>query len=103
MVGGWICRTGVQSDLEGWWDVSPLCSVDGKRESSRRQKRLMRVRCRGALFRGLGPSLLRAVPAAASTFVGFELTRGGFRAWERLHDRADDGIDLEYFVKHGFL
>ncbi|KAL1411963.1 hypothetical protein Q8F55_002956 [Vanrija albida] len=28
-----------------------------------------------ALFRGLGPSLVRAVPAAASTFVAFELTR----------------------------
>ncbi|EIW67001.1 hypothetical protein TREMEDRAFT_74630 [Tremella mesenterica DSM 1558] len=28
-----------------------------------------------SLFAGLGPSLLRAVPAAASTFVGFELTR----------------------------
>ena len=28
------------------------------------------------LFAGLGPSLLRAVPAAASTFLGFELTRG---------------------------
>lgn len=27
------------------------------------------------LFAGLGPSLLRAVPAAASTFLGFELTR----------------------------
>ncbi|KAI9636613.1 mitochondrial carrier domain-containing protein [Dioszegia hungarica] len=28
-----------------------------------------------ALFRGLAPSLIRAVPAAASTFVAFELTR----------------------------
>lgn len=35
----------------------------------------------GALFRGLGPSLLRAVPAAASTFVAFEMTRGEFRCW----------------------
>jgi len=31
---------------------------------------------RNALFRGIGPSLLRAVPAAASTFVAFEMTRG---------------------------
>jgi len=29
-----------------------------------------------ALFRGLGPSLMRAFPAAASTFVAFELTKG---------------------------
>ncbi|ORY29103.1 putative mitochondrial ornithine transporter 1 [Naematelia encephala] len=28
-----------------------------------------------ALFTGIGPSLLRAVPAAAATFVAFELTR----------------------------
>ncbi|ORX38983.1 mitochondrial carrier domain-containing protein [Kockovaella imperatae] len=28
-----------------------------------------------SLFRGLSPSLLRAAPAAAATFVGFELTR----------------------------
>ena len=30
----------------------------------------------GALFRGISPSLIRAAPAAASTFVAFELTRG---------------------------
>lgn len=35
----------------------------------------------GALFRGLSPSLIRAVPAAASTFVAFELTRGKHRLW----------------------
>lgn len=29
-----------------------------------------------ALFKGIGPSLVRAVPSAASTFVAFELTRG---------------------------
>jgi len=28
------------------------------------------------LFRGLSPSLVRSVPAAASTFAAFELTRG---------------------------
>ncbi|GFZ51494.1 hypothetical protein JCM24511_09261 [Saitozyma sp. JCM 24511] len=28
-----------------------------------------------ALFRGIGPSLLRAIPAAASTFAAFEVTR----------------------------
>ena len=32
----------------------------------------------GALFRGISPSLIRAAPAAASTFVAFELTRGNF-------------------------
>jgi hypothetical protein len=36
----------------------------------------------GALFRGLSPSLIRAVPAAASTFVAFELTRGKCRTNE---------------------
>jgi len=30
----------------------------------------------GALFRGLSPTLLRAVPAAAATFTAFELTKG---------------------------
>ncbi|ODN83740.1 hypothetical protein L202_01832 [Cryptococcus amylolentus CBS 6039] len=30
----------------------------------------------GGLFRGLGPSLVRAVPAAGSTFVAYELARG---------------------------
>jgi len=38
--------------------------------------RVMRLISRGALFRGISPSLLRAAPAAASTFVAFELTRG---------------------------
>lgn len=33
---------------------------------------------RKALFRGLGPSLVRAVPSAASTFVAFELTKGEY-------------------------
>jgi hypothetical protein len=36
----------------------------------------VRLISRGALFRGISPSLLRAAPAAASTFVAFELTRG---------------------------
>jgi hypothetical protein len=36
----------------------------------------MKLIGRGALFRGISPSLLRAAPAAASTFVAFELTRG---------------------------
>jgi len=42
--------------------------------------RVMRLISRGALFRGISPSLLRAAPAAASTFVAFELTRG---VWNR--------------------
>lgn len=37
-----------------------------------------------ALFRGLGPSLIRALPAASSTFVTFELTR-------------------EYIIKHDLI
>lgn len=37
-----------------------------------------RLIIRGALFRGISPSLLRAAPAAASTFVAFELTRGSW-------------------------
>ena len=31
---------------------------------------------RKALYRGLAPSLIRAVPAAAATFLGFEATKG---------------------------
>ncbi|GMK58714.1 hypothetical protein CspeluHIS016_0601560 [Cutaneotrichosporon spelunceum] len=37
-----------------------------------------------ALFRGIGPSLVRAVPAAGSTFVAFEVTR-------------------DYITRHGLL
>lgn len=44
--------------------------------TSGRTKRPPADSCRKALFRGLGPSLMRAAPAAASTFVAYELTKG---------------------------
>jgi hypothetical protein len=55
---------------------------------------------RKSLFRGIGPSLLRAVPAAASTFAAFELTRGGFA--------YQTGLSLtlrftEYIIDHDLL
>jgi len=33
------------------------------------------------LFRGLTPSLLRSIPAAASTFAAFEITREYLMEW----------------------
>jgi hypothetical protein len=33
---------------------------------------------RSALFRGISPSLIRSVPAAASTFLAFEVTKSGY-------------------------
>lgn len=31
----------------------------------------------GRLFKGISPTLIRSVPAAASTFLVFEVTKGG--------------------------
>lgn len=36
-----------------------------------------------ALFKGIAPSVIRAVPAAAATFVGFELSKGELDVFRR--------------------
>jgi hypothetical protein len=53
--------------------------------------------CRKGLYAGLAPSLVRAVPAAAATFVGFELTRGKFAVVIAIEwaDRVESDYILE--------
>jgi len=63
MVTWWIHFQGTEYNHQGGWTVSVFYDM-------------MKLISRGALFRGISPSLLRAAPAAASTFVAFELTRG---------------------------
>jgi hypothetical protein len=63
MVTWWIHFQRIEYDHQGGWTVSVFYDR-------------MKLISRGALFRGISPSLLRAAPAAASTFVAFELTRG---------------------------
>jgi hypothetical protein len=67
MVAWWIHLQGTEYNHQRGWTVSFLCLS-------------MRLISRGALFRGISPSLLRAAPAAASTFGAFELTRGEWSA-----------------------
>jgi len=42
---------------------------------------VVEARSLSGLFRGLTPSLLRSIPAAATTFAAFEITRGYLKDW----------------------
>ena len=70
---------GRQVEADGWKEGisgESFARYCGRAECEYRKVRLALTITRRSLFRGLAPSLIRAAPAAAATFVGFEMTRG---------------------------